>query len=354
MATSAVAARGGWVHGSSAQAEAGPQVRTLGLVWALASEPTVHVEIDPAAAAELASAPEATASTAPADAQLEEWLAARLVEEGWAIGDARDASVELRLVRRDGAVWIVASAGGRVREVELDASGDAVGRLEMLHHAMLALEEVWVEPAANAPTEPVTTAPAAAPATAPATAVDHETPPGERTADAPRIRGPQPKLGGRIHARAGVIGRKRAIDAAVSLGIRGGRVIGPAFHLELGVWPSRPQRGLTIVEVTPALGFGWSFALGRRVELEPMLLAGVLLHAWRFDGFRRSRVDGSFEAPIELAIRVGRGVRVLVVTSVGIATQAREHIVANTRLWSRGAVRGGISLGLAWGAEPDR
>src|SRR5262249_11406599 len=108
------------------------------------------------------------------------------------------------------------------------------------------------------------------------------------------------RLGARVHVRAGALVRKKnAVDAAVSAGLRAGAVLGPAFHLELGAWSGPPVHGLTIVELVPTLGFGWSFAPTRRVELEPMLLAGMLVHVWHYDRMRKAKLDGNFELPFE-------------------------------------------------------
>ena len=312
-------------------------MRTLGLLCALFGEPTVHVAIDPSAAAELAP-----------DPTLQEWLTARLVEEGWAIGEASDAQIELRIVARQDALFVEAAAGDRVHAIEIPHSDDGLARLEVLHHAIAALEVVAVEPAANThvPIEPAP-APIAAPAR------DDERAPTETTR--PRVDKPQPRtIGVRVHARAGAIGRRAAIDAAVSGGLRVGAVPGPAFRLELGVWPSRPTHGVEIVELTPSIGFGWSGARGRRVHVEPMLLAGVLVHVWRYAGQHDAIIDGNFEIPLEIAVTLGRGFQFLVVPSLGVTTHGREHKIDDRKVWSRGLLRGGLALGIAWGAEWSR
>lgn len=314
-------------------------MRTLGLLYALVGEPTVHVAIDPSAAAELAP-----------DPTLQEWLTARLVEEGWAIGEASDAHIELRIVARQDALFVEAAAGDRVHAIEIPRSDDGLARLEVLHQAIAALEVVAVEPAANTPAP---SEPAPAPASIAAPARDDERAPTETTR--PRIQRPKPQtIGVRVHTRAGAIGRRQAIDAAVSGGLRVGAVPGPAFHLELGVWPSRPTHGVEIVELTPAIGFGWSGARGRRVHVEPMLLAGVLVHLWRYDGQHDAIIDGNFEIPLEIAVTLGRGFQFLVVPSLGVTTRVREHKIDDRKVWSRGLLRGGLALGIAWGAEWSR
>lgn len=314
-------------------------MRALGLLYALAGEPTVHVAIDPSAAAELAP-----------DPTLQEWLAARLVEEGWAIGEAGDAQIELRIVARQDALFVEAAAGDRVHAIAIPHSDDGLARLEMLHHAIAALEVVAIAPAANtpAPNEPESIARSAiaVPARDDELAPTQSTRP--PTPQAPRA------IGVRVHARAGAIGRRAAIDAAISSGLRVGAVPGPAFHLELGVWPSRPTQGVEIVELTPSLGFGWSGARGRRVQVEPMLLAGVLVHVWRYDGKHGAVVDGNFELPIEIAVTLGRGFQLLVVPSIGVATRGRKHAIDDLTVWSRGQLRAGLALGVAWGASWKR
>lgn len=309
-------------------------MRTLGLVCALVGEPSVHVAIEPGAAAELAPAH---------DTMLEEWLESRLVEEGWTIAEEGDAEVELRIVARQGTLFVEVAMGERVHAVEIPRTDDGLARLEMLHHAIAALEVVTHEPAANEPTPAVAVVPTTA--STPAPAIVDVTP-----APAAKRR----TLGLRVHARAGAVGRRDAADAAVSAGVRIGRVPGPALRFELGVMPPRPTHGLAIAEVTPTLGFGWSFAVHRRVQIEPMFLAGVLMHVWRFDRMRQTVIDGDFEVPVELAVTLGRGFQFLVVPTFGAATRAREHVVAGRTIWSRGALRGGLSIGLAWGAEYSR
>ena len=150
--------------------------------------------------------------------------------------------------------------------------------------------------------------------------------------------------------------------AAVANVLQGGRqqleqaifARGPGARVEIGAWPSGRSAGISIIEVPAMAGFGWSFALGRRVELEPAVQGGVLIHAWRFDGIRRAAIDGNFELPIELAVRVGRALRVAIVPSIGVTTRARRHVVADDTAWSRGSLRGGIALGIAWQPERSR
>jgi hypothetical protein len=324
------------VHdGKVASEEPEPPVRSAALLWALVGEPTVHVEV----AGDVRSSAEIDVD----GDGLEAWLEQRLVEEGWAIGDGVDATIVLRVRMHGDALVIDATRGTQVESIALDDAGDALGRLELLHHATAVLDRLG---AAETP------APVVAPATAPTPAPVVATP---RVVETPVAvpSAPRPPIVPRLHARGGVVGRRAAIDPAISVGLRVGRARGPGARLELGLWPSR-ARGVAITEVPAMAGFGWMFALGPRVEIEPAVMAGVLIHGWRFDGIRRAAMDGNFEVPIEIAVRLGRTVRLAMVPSIGVATRGRRHVVAQDTVWSRGALRGGVALGIAWQPERSR
>jgi len=297
------------------------------LLWALVGEPTVHVEVagDVRPSAEI---------DVDGDG-LEAWLEQRLVEEGWAIGDGVDATIVLRVRMHRDALVIDATRGTQVESIALDDAGDALGRLELLHHATAVLDRLG---AAETPAPVVAPATVSTPAPTPVVATPRvvETPVAVPSA-------PRPPIVPRLHARGGIVGRRAAIDPAISVGLRVGRARGPGARLELGLWPSR-ARGVAITEVPAMAGFGWMFALGPRVEIEPAVMAGVLIHGWRFDGIRRAAMDGNFEVPIEIAVRLGRTVRLAMVPSIGVAGHG---VVARRAAWWRRARHR-----LATGAQP--
>jgi hypothetical protein len=202
--------------------------------------------------------------------------------------------------------------------------------------------------------------PEPAPEPEPEPATDTERPPRLDVAPQPAAPPPRPRRGMvRVGARGGLVGRLQPVDAALGADVRLGSTRGPAGWIDLQIWPTRATghpgaSSLRIVEVVPALGFGWRFVPHPRVALDPGLLLGLDVHAYRSDVDRGRRTDASIEAAFGVAFDIVAGLELGVQVRGGRSARARTHDILGTEVWHRDAWRVAAFVEVAYAFEFGR
>jgi hypothetical protein len=268
---------------------------------------------------------------------LERKLALRLVQEGFAVvspdNPVAHVHVHVRVSRAADLLAVTATSRASALEqtVRLDAASLAELHLEIAQKVSELTRALEVRSRTERAQAPETATPP---------------PPAAAAAPAPRDSRFDLTLG------AAAASQRVAVDPLLLLAGRL-RLNRLGLDVELGGTRSGGSGAAVAVrDVRAAVGLGYHISFARRLQLEPGVAFGIVLHAYEVpDRFANAR-NGTLVAPVGLARLRGRwafAARFALELRLALAlTRSIAHVSQGERLWHRGPVRAETGLGLTW------
>jgi hypothetical protein len=273
------------------------------------------------------------------DAQhLRRALLVRLVEEGYIVVTPSNGNVQIWLtVRPDSTGWSVEARAAHVTSYHVDSAALPVLSLEILQRATMALDGAREDLAARG-----ADARSNAPSSSPSMSSGDSLVDGVET-QGKKSSGSTWEVG--AAASGGILARSGGVDPIVQarFDLRAPPRIGG--RLQAGIdWSGTGP--LSIVEWHAQIGPTWSPRLHPSLTFTTGLLAGILVHQFRYSAQDNgSRTDWNLAAPAELTYRIGWATLGGALFA-GISERPRDHEISGSIVWHRGSYYVGVSAGL--------
>jgi hypothetical protein len=272
------------------------------------------------------------------DAQhLRRALLVRLVEEGYIVTPS-NGNVQIWLtVRPDSTGWSVEARAVHVTSYHVESAALAVLSLEILQRATMALDGAREDLAARG-ADPTSNVPSSSPSK----------PSGDSMvngAEAPGKKRSQSTWEVGAAASGGILARSGGVDPIVQARFDLSTPPRIGGRLQAGIdWSGTGP--LSIVEWHAQIGPTWSPRLHPSLTFTTGLLAGILVHQFRYSAQDSgSRIDWNLAAPAELSFRIGWATLGGALFA-GISERPRDHEVSGNIVWHRGSYYIGVSAGL--------